>query len=241
MSRLNSGLLSSDRGDWATPQAFFDMVDDEFGFTLDAAADEHNAKCARFYSETDCGLLNDWTGVVWCNPPYGRGIADWVRKGYEAAVNGATVVMLIPARTDTAYWHDYVMRAAEIRLLRGRLVFGSGEARANAPFPSALVVFRPGKNTPITRSMSRGALTRRASSSGLPFTHTTKEDDPHDRGRANSGALSAERDARSRDGGDPVLCGEVGASDGRAAGHHRRSHRIGANESLTGLTAGGQR
>jgi site-specific DNA-methyltransferase (adenine-specific) len=173
MSRMNGGLLSSERGDWATPQAFFDLVDTEFGFTLDSAAEPHNAKCARYYTEADSGLLNDWTGVVWCNPPYGRGIADWIRKGYESAQAGATVVMLIPARTDTAYWHDYVMRAAEVRLLRGRLVFGSGEARANAPFPSALVVFRPGDHAPEVTSMGRGALTRRAADTPTTPAPTT--------------------------------------------------------------------
>jgi site-specific DNA-methyltransferase (adenine-specific) len=162
MSRLNAGLMSSERGDWETPQSFFDLVDDEFGFTLDAAASASNAKCADFYDTTRDGLMRPWEGVVWCNPPYGRGIDEWVRKGYEAAQDGATVVMLIPARTDTRYWHDYVMRAAEVRLLRGRLVFGVGEARANAPFPSALVVFLPGVHSPVFTTMQRGALTRRA-------------------------------------------------------------------------------
>lgn len=163
MSRMNAGLLSSDRGDWTTPRAFFDLVDAEFDFTLDAAADESNALCSNYYDEAADGLSQPWTGVVWCNPPYGRGIDRWIQRGYEAARDGATVVMLIPARTDTAYWHDYVMRADELRLLRGRLVFGAGEARANAPFPSALVVFRPGPGTgpPAVTSMRRGELTRR--------------------------------------------------------------------------------
>jgi site-specific DNA-methyltransferase (adenine-specific) len=163
VSRINEGMFASDRMDWSTPQPFFDLVDAEFGFTLDAAAEPHNTKCAVYYDADEDGLANPWPGVVWCNPPYGRAIAKWVEKGYQEAQNGSTVVMLIPARTDTAYWHDYVMRAAEVRLLRGRLVFGSGEARANAPFPSALIVFRPGENVPAIRTMGRGALTRRAS------------------------------------------------------------------------------
>jgi len=162
MSRINDGMFTSDRMDWATPQAFFDLVNTEFCFTLDAAAEPHNAKCPAFYTEAEDGLANPWPGIVWCNPPYGRAIKRWVEKGYREAQNGSTVVMLIPARTDTAYWHDYVMKAAELRLLRGRLVFGSGEARANAPFPSALVVFRPGRHAPVVASMERGALTRRA-------------------------------------------------------------------------------
>ena len=162
MSRLNEGMFTSERPDWATPQAFFDLVDAEFGFTLDSAAEPHNAKCDRYLTEEMDGLGMPWPGVVWCNPPYGRAISRWIEKGYREAQAGATVVMLIPARTDTAYWHDYVMKAAEIRLIRGRLVFGSGEARANAPFPSALVVFRPGDHLPTISAMSRGALTRRA-------------------------------------------------------------------------------
>lgn len=162
MSRLNEGMFASERMDWATPQSFFDLVDAEFEFTLDAAAESHNAKVADYLTEEDDALSLPWVGTVWCNPPYGRAIAKWVEKGYREAQAGSTVVMLIPARTDTAYWHDYVMRAAELRLLRGRLVFGSGEARANAPFPSALVVFRPGDHSPTVSTMERGTLTRRA-------------------------------------------------------------------------------
>jgi len=164
VSRLNEGLFTSERGDWTTPQSFYDLVDAEFGFTLDAAASPDNAKAPRFYTQADDGLTQDWTGTVWCNPPYGRGIDAWVRKGYEAGQQGAVVVMLIPARTDTSYWHDFVMHAAEVRLIRGRLVFGIGEARANAPFPSALVVFRQGNHEPKLSTMTRGELTRRAPS-----------------------------------------------------------------------------
>lgn len=141
MTKINEGMFTSERSDWATPQGFFDLVDSEFGFELDAAASECNAKTDRYYTVSDDGLKKPWPGIVWCNPPYGRGIGAWVRKGFEESERGSTVVMLIPARTDTAYWHDYVMRAAEVRLIRGRLQFG--ESGDNAPFPSALVVFRP--------------------------------------------------------------------------------------------------
>lgn len=161
MSRANAGLFTSERQDWETPTAFFNLVDEEFGFTLDAAADDANAKCDTYYTMRDDGLSQPWSGTVWCNPPYGRGINEWVRKGFEEAEKGSVVVMLIPARTDTVYWHDYVMRSHEVRLLRGRLVFGKGEAMANAPFPSALVVFRAGSNAPVFTTMERGALTRR--------------------------------------------------------------------------------
>ena len=148
---LNGGLMSSDRGDWETPQDFFDALDAEFGFTLDAAASPLNAKCARYWTEEDDALIQRWEGVVWCNPPYGRVVGDFVKKGFEEAQKGATVVMLLPARTDTRWWHDWVMRAAEIRLVRGRLRFVG--AKSSAPFPSAVAVFRAGEWTPLLRAM----------------------------------------------------------------------------------------
>ncbi len=162
MSRINGGMFTSDRLDWATPKGFFDLVSAEFAFDLDAAASHNNAKCNRYYTEEEDGLSQPWQGTVWCNPPYGRGIKDWVRKGYDSAQEGAVVVMLIPARTDTTYWHEYVMRAAEVRLIRGRLVFGDGEATSNAPFPCALVVFRSGEHAPTFSTMDRGTMQRRA-------------------------------------------------------------------------------
>jgi phage N-6-adenine-methyltransferase len=125
---------------WGTPQWLFDALNKEFGFTLDPCSDGENAKCARFYTTSENGLLRDWgTETVFMNPPYSE-IAEWMRKAYGAAQEGATVVCLIPARTDTAWWHSYCMKS-EIRLLRGRLKFGDSEN--SAPFPSAIVVFRP--------------------------------------------------------------------------------------------------
>ena len=138
---LNGGLFSSNSIYWETPQDFFDRLDAEFHFTLDVCATPENAKCERYYTERDNGLMQPWQGACWMNPPYGREIGRWVRKAYFAAQAGATVVCLVPARTDTAWWHDYVMRANEIRFVRGRLRFGGSN---NAPFPSAVVVFRPG-------------------------------------------------------------------------------------------------
>lgn len=129
------------RPDWATPQAIFDRFDAEYGFTLDAAASPHNAKCARYFTRDDDALAQDWgTETVWLNPPYGRDIARWVAKAWDASRQGATVACLVPARTDAAWWHDYAMRG-EITFLRGRIRFVG--APFNAPFPSALVVFRP--------------------------------------------------------------------------------------------------
>lgn len=126
---------------WETPQNFFDELDREFGFTLDVCALPENAKCLRYFTPEEDGLKQVWRGVCWCNPPYGREIGEWVAKAREASRAGATVVCLLPARTDTAWWHSHVMEATEVRFVRGRLRFGGGEN--SAPFPSAVVVFRP--------------------------------------------------------------------------------------------------
>ena len=125
---------------WATPQWLFDALNKEFGFTLDPCSDGTNAKCPKFYTPRENGLLRDWgTETVFMNPPYSE-VDEWMRKAYGAAMEGATVVCLIPARTDTQWWHAYVMKA-EIRFIKGRLKFG--DADNSAPFPSAIVVFRP--------------------------------------------------------------------------------------------------
>lgn len=126
---------------WATPQDLFDALHREFRFTVDVAASRENAKLPRFYTVDDDGLSQVWSGErVWCNPPYGRAIADWMRKAYESSREGATVVLLVPSRTDTAWWHDYAEKG-EVRFLRGRLRFGG--AKNAAPFPNVLVIFRP--------------------------------------------------------------------------------------------------
>ena len=125
---------------WATPQWFFDALDKEFGFTLDPCTDGDNAKCERFFTSQENGLLMDWgQETVFMNPPYSE-CGKWMAKAYSAAQHGATVVCLIPSRTDTAYWHKYAMKG-EIRFIRGRLKFG--DAKDSAPFPSAVIVFRP--------------------------------------------------------------------------------------------------
>lgn len=126
--------------EWSTPQTFYDQQHAEHGFTLDVCATAENAKCARFYTLADDGLSQPWAGVCWMNPPYGRGIGAWMRKAYESAQMGAKVVCLIPARTDTAWWHDYVVKG-RVRFIRGRLKFQG--KKDNAPFPSALVIFDP--------------------------------------------------------------------------------------------------
>ena len=132
--------------DWGTPQDFFDNLDAEFGFTIDVCASPENAKCERYFTYHDNGLAQDWSGeVCWMNPPYGREIARWMGKAVAEARKGATVVCLVPARTDTAWWHDYALQG-EVRFIRGRLRFTGGPRMNpkshNAPFPCAVVVLR---------------------------------------------------------------------------------------------------
>jgi site-specific DNA-methyltransferase (adenine-specific) len=119
----------------------FARLNEEFDFDLDACATPDTSKCARYFTPADDGLTQIWTGRVFCNPPYGRAIGDWIRKAWASAQTTAEVVVcLVPVRTDTAYWHDYVLRADEVRFLRGRLKYGGHEN--SAPFLSAVVVFR---------------------------------------------------------------------------------------------------
>lgn len=131
----------STKDDWPTPQFLFDMLNDEFHFTLDVCANEYNYKCPNYFTKEQDGLSQPWTGTVWMNPPYGRGIDKWLRKAYLSKLEGTLCVCLIPSRTDTRWWHDYVMRASEIRFLTKRLKFEG--AKHGAPFPSAIVVFDP--------------------------------------------------------------------------------------------------
>lgn len=141
---MNKEVIFSSKSEmWETPQDFFDSLDDEFHFTLDVCATRENAKCARFYTKEVDGLHQPWDGVVWCNPPYGREIGKWVFTAAVASgVRGATVVMLLPARTDTRWFHEYIYQKdrVEIRFIRGRLKFGG--SKNSAPFPSMVVIFR---------------------------------------------------------------------------------------------------
>lgn len=132
-------LLSSSTDEWSTPQALFDKLNGTFKFTLDPCATPENAKCAKFYTKEQDGLKQDWEGeTVWCNPPYGREIGRWVKK---CAEHYGVAVMLLPARTDTRWWHEYIANntTASVRFIKGRLKFGG--AANPAPFPSAIVIF----------------------------------------------------------------------------------------------------
>ena len=139
---FNRSLFSSTTGEWETPQDVFDALSLEFGgFDLDPCATEQNAKCKRYFTLADNGLAQTWAGKVFVNPPYGREIGDWIWKCYISSMSTADlVVALLPSRTDTKWWHDWVMLASEIRFIRGRLKFGG--ATNSAPFPSAIAVWR---------------------------------------------------------------------------------------------------
>ena len=139
---INSGLFSSNTDNWATPQNFFDELNSEFHFNLDPCANEENHKCEMYFTKEDDGLSQNWGGnCVFCNPPYGREISKWVEKSYtESQKENTTVVMLIPARTDTKWFHEFIYGKAEIRFIKGRLKFG--DSKNSAPFPSMVVIFR---------------------------------------------------------------------------------------------------
>lgn|SRR3990167_160136 len=139
---LTTGMMTSNHDDWETPQEFFDNLNDEFHFTLDVCATHTTHKCPAYFTPEFDGLSKKWTGICWMNPPYGREISKWIQKAYKSAQEGASVVCLIPARTDTDWWQDYVLKATEIRFIRGRLYFKRGEISGRAPFPSAVVIFR---------------------------------------------------------------------------------------------------
>jgi site-specific DNA-methyltransferase (adenine-specific) len=136
-------LFSSKNMCWETPKALYEKLNKEFNFDLDPCASADNAKCSNFFTEEDDGLAQEWgpNRTVFVNPPYGREIKNWVKKAYEESrKEKTTVVMLIPSRTDTVYWHQYCMKAAEIYFIKGRLKFS--DSSMSAPFPSAVVVFR---------------------------------------------------------------------------------------------------
>tara|TARA_Y100000593_G_C4105908_1_gene235554 strand:+ start:90 stop:530 length:441 start_codon:yes stop_codon:yes gene_type:complete len=134
---------SSKSNEWGTPQDLFDKLNKEFSFTLDPCATSENAKCDKYYTKEDDGLSKSWGGeIVFMNPPYGREIGRWVKKAYEESLKGAVVVCLIPARTDTKYYHDYIFPYAKIKFIKGRVKFDNGTGELNpAPFPSAIVIF----------------------------------------------------------------------------------------------------
>jgi site-specific DNA-methyltransferase (adenine-specific) len=176
MAGLSKGLFTSDRMDWETPADLFSVLHREFAFTRDVCARPGNAKCAAYFSPVQDALRHVWTGRCWMNPPYGRAVGRWVAKAWCASRRGATVVALLPVRTDTAWWQDIVMRAREIRFLRGRLRFVG--ASASAPFPSAVVVFAPGRRRRASvhvRAWNWRAITPRQSARPIRLRSSDQE------------------------------------------------------------------
>jgi|TARA_Y100000310_G_scaffold331033_1_gene403859 site-specific DNA-methyltransferase (adenine-specific) len=139
MARLDK-QFESEKVDWQTPDDVFVPLEAEFGFTLDAAASEDNSKCADYIGEAEDGLTTPWRGIVWCNPPYGRGLGAWARKAAAETFRGVTSVLLIPARTNTKWFHQYCLGYGEVRFIKGRPKFGG--ASEGLPWPLCVVVFR---------------------------------------------------------------------------------------------------
>ena len=142
---MNKVLFSSNSNEWATPKLFYEELNKEFNFTLDPCATDDNHKCNKYYTINENGLIQDWSNeVVFCNPPYGKELPLWVKKCYEEhKKNNITVVMLIPSRTDTRYFHDYIYNKSEIRFIKGRLKFN--DSKQGAPFPSMVVIYKGDK------------------------------------------------------------------------------------------------
>jgi phage N-6-adenine-methyltransferase len=138
---INGALYSSDKEDWETPHELFNLFNSEYNFTLDVCASNENTKCNNYYTKEIDGLKQQWNGTCWMNPPYGRNIGLWIEKAYSETQKNPeiTVVCLLPARTDTIVWHQYIFPFAEVRFIKGRINFVGG--KHTAPFPSAIVIF----------------------------------------------------------------------------------------------------
>lgn len=142
---MNQGMFSSNTDNWSTPQDFFDKLNAMFDFQLDVAASADNAKCKRFFSKEDNGLIQEWSNRNWMNPPYGRTISAWVQKADAEAQKGKLTVALLPARTDTRWFQQFCKKYHHL-FIAGRLKFGGGGGEGNAPFPSLIVFFGIDKN-----------------------------------------------------------------------------------------------
>jgi len=140
---INQGMFTSKTDLWETPKDLFNEYDAVFNFNTDVCALPINAKCDHFFSPENDGLKQDWRGACWMNPPYGKEISKWVQKAYNESCikNQCFVVALLPARTDTKWFHDFIynQNGVEIRFLKGRLKFG--QSKNSAPFPSMIVIF----------------------------------------------------------------------------------------------------
>jgi site-specific DNA-methyltransferase (adenine-specific) len=167
MGNLTSETFSSKTTEWETPKEFFDRLNKEFQFTLDPWASDTNTKCSKYYTKEQNGLNQDWSKeIVFVNPPYGRDLVRWLKKGMSEVERGATVVLLIPARTNTRWWREIVMEASEIRFVTGRLKFGN--AKHGLPFPLALVIFKAKNLYPFLKvsTFDAYAVNRHSAQSG---------------------------------------------------------------------------
>ena len=139
---INESMFSSKTDNWETPQDFFDKLNKEFYFNLDACATDENAKCKVYFTKEQDGLSQEWGSRTWCNPPYGREIGKWVKKAFDESSKRKLVVMLIPARTDTKWFHNYIygVDVLRVRFIKCRMNFGT--TKNSAPFPSMFVIFK---------------------------------------------------------------------------------------------------
>lgn len=160
--RIMSVHFSSKSNEWGTPDDLFNELNALYNFKLDPCATPQNTKCPIYFTKEDDGLVQDWAlvGNAFVNPPYGRNIKKWVKKGLDESLKGIIVVMLIPARTDTSYWHDYIFQYAQIKFLRGRLYFINEDRKLNgrAPFPSAIIIF--GNNDNWAKNLKRDEISQ---------------------------------------------------------------------------------
>jgi len=140
MANFDANRFASKKVEWPTPDSVFEPLNREFGFTIDVCATSENARCAKYFTEEMDGLNQEWSGVCWMNPPYGRRMLVWLRRAAKERDNGVTTVALIPARTNTGWWHDIVIPNGEVRFVRGRPKFGGADH--GLPQPLAIVVFR---------------------------------------------------------------------------------------------------
>ena len=151
-SNLTSGLFTSRTEEWETPLYVFLSLNKEFNFQIDVCATSENAKCKVFFDKSVDGLKREWSPFkCWMNPPYGKNISSWMKKAFEESQRGALVVCLIPSRTDTKWWHQWVMKSAEIRFVSGRISFGN--SKQSAPFPSCIVIYYPELENPYKLSV----------------------------------------------------------------------------------------
>jgi site-specific DNA-methyltransferase (adenine-specific) len=151
-SRLTSGLFTSRTEEWETPAYVFLALNNEFNFQVDVCATSENTKCKVYFDKSVDGLKREWSPFrCWMNPPYGRDISKWMKKAFNESQRGALVVCLIPSRTDTKWWHDWVMKASEIRFVSGRISFG--DSKNSAPFPSCIVIYYPELENPYKLSV----------------------------------------------------------------------------------------